>query len=249
MRLKHWETFFLLIIISVFILTGCRNNRTDITDQRIEQNSDVADAKAESENENAETGKGNTDEEKSIAFPYELDDGKLIIDTLFQYSGLNPDCSDEEDENIGAIQLINDSEQYVESSEIMVLLGDGTMLDFIVEDIPSGSTVMAFDVNNTAFEEQQEVLEISADVSYAEGNVLYEDKMTVSVEENGIYLSNQSENSIQNITVRYHCDMDEVYFGGKSYKKQVNLLGVGESTMLSAEECYFGKATVVRIQY
>lgn len=237
---------FLLTMILMFAGCGKENSETvDVSTETIRKET----AETDDLNVGQVEDEGVVKQEKAeIEFPYQLEEG-VMIDALFQYSGMNPDCGDEEGENIGAIQLINDSEQYIESSEITMLMEDGTALVFQIEDVPSGNTVMAFDVNNTAFDEQQLVSEIAAEVSYAENSSLYEEEVTVSIEETGIYLGNQTENAIPNMTVMYHCDMDGVYFGGKSYKKQVELLESGESTVVSAEECYFGEATVVRIQY
>lgn len=249
MYLKKKSILGLLLIIAVCAFAGCEKEKSDRANveqetEKVFNNSEKEDREAVLE-ESEITG---LQEKKYIEFPYQLEEG-VMIDALFQYSGMNPDCGDEEGENIGAIQLINESEQYIESSKITMLMEDGTALVFQIEDVPSGNTVMAFDVNNTAFDEQQLVSEIKAEISYAENRSLHENEVTISIEETGIYLSNQTENAIQNMTVIYHCDMDGVYFGGKSYKKQVELLGIGESTMVSAEECYFGEATVVRIQY
>ena len=51
------------------------------------------------------------------------------------------------------------------------------------------------------------------------------------------------------MTLTYHCVLDGAYFGGKSYQKNVEVLGAGESITLDALECYLGEAAVVKISY
>ena len=55
------------------------------------------------------SGKSDPAEEAGggLAFPYEFADGKLKAASLFQYSGLNPDCNNEEGEDKHGKQNIN----------------------------------------------------------------------------------------------------------------------------------------------
>ena len=65
-----------------------------------------------------------------ITFPYELADGKLKVASLFQYSGLNPDCNNEEGDDIAALEIVNQSDEFCRSAEIQVVMQDGTELLF-----------------------------------------------------------------------------------------------------------------------
>lgn len=196
-----------------------------------------------------ETKKAEEKAEKGIEFPYILDDNQLEIESVFQYSGMNPDCNEEEGENVGAIQLKNCSDKYLESAELTVTTADNQIYNFTLENIPAGSSAMAFDVTNKELAAIAAVTQIDAKTTYSEQTSIHEDAVSIATDESGITLNNISAEAIQNMTVVYHCIMDEVHFGGKSYQKQVELLGVGESTFVSADECYFGEAAVVEIKY
>ena len=163
--------------------------------------------------------------EKGLELPYQFDDGKLEMKSIFSYAGPNPDNNAEEGDNIAAIQMTNCSDTYLASAQITVTVGDGTKLTYQVEALPAGKTVTAFEVQN------QELPDKSA------------------VEDTNIGLTNISQEAIQNMTVFYHDVMDDEYFGGKSYQKTVESLAAGESTTVTAEECYIGEAAVAGISY
>ncbi|MCI7181911.1 MAG: hypothetical protein SOY12_00790 [Schaedlerella sp.] len=93
---------------------------------------------------------GNGDISQQIGFPYDLEDGKLQITTLFQSSVPNPDCDFKEGIDIASIELLNQSGQYLKSADITLTMEDGTELRFEVLDIPDGDKVWAFDINNTS---------------------------------------------------------------------------------------------------
>ena len=172
--------------------------------------------------------------EKGLELPYQFDDGKLEMKSIFSYAGPNPDNNAEEGDNIAAIQMTNCSDTYLASAKITVTVGDGTKLTYQVEALPAGKTVTAFEDAKTQY---------SNDVS------LHEDALTITVEDTNIGLTNISQKAIQNMTVFCHDVMDDEYFGGKSYRKTVESLAAGESTTVTAEECYIGEAAVAGISY
>ena len=48
--------------------------------------------------------------EKGLELPYQFDDGKLEMKSIFSYAGPNPDNNAEEGDNIAAIQMTNCSD-------------------------------------------------------------------------------------------------------------------------------------------
>mgnify|MGYP003238159368 CR=1 FL=1 len=183
--------------------------------------------------------------EKGLELPYQFDDGKLEMKSIFSYAGPNPDNNAEEGDNIAAIQMTNCSDTYLASAKITVTVGDGTKLTYQVEALPAGKTVTAFEVQN------QELPDKPADAKtqYSNDVSLHEEALTITVEDTNIGLTNISQEAIQNMTVFYHDVMDDEYFGGKSYRKTVESLAAGESTTVTAEECYIGEAAVASISY
>lgn len=184
---------------------------------------------------------------EAITFPYTLEDGELEIEALFQYSGMNPDCNDEEGENVGAIQLKNCSEQYLKNTKITMEMEDGTTLQFLIEDLPADSTVLAFEVSNTPYDDTKAVWEINSESAYQEAS-LQEEDITVTEEGSSLVVKNKTDTTIPHLTVVYRCVMDDMYFGGKSYSKEISSLEGGKTTEVDTSECYFGEAAVVNIE-
>ena len=118
-----------------------------------------------------------------------------------------------------------------------------------VEALPAGKTVTAFEVQNQELPDKPAVKKIDAKTQYSNDVSLHEDALTITVEDTNIGLTNISQEAIQNMTVFYHDVMDDEYFGGKSYRKTVESLAAGESTTVTAEECYIGEAAVAGISY
>lgn len=187
--------------------------------------------------------------EKGLELPYQFDDGKLEMKSIFSYAGPNPDNNAEEGDNIAAIQMTNCSDTYLASAKITVTVGDGTKLTYQVEALPAGKTVTAFEVQNQELPDKPAVKKIDAKTQYSNDVSLHEDALTITVEDTNIGLTNISQEAIQNMTVFYHDVMDDEYFGGKSYRKTVESLAAGESTTVTAEECYIGEAAVAGISY
>ena len=188
-----------------------------------------------------------TKEEQQITFPYELEDGKLQIDSLFQFTGTNPDCEDQDGENIAALTVVNQSEQQLKFAQITISLTNGTELNFEVTDIPSGDSDTVFEKNNNSFELSDQCDSISCSAEFEKESVLMEDKVSVSVQETTVALTNISNEDLTNLVLHCHCKVDDAYFGGLTYTYPVENILAGESVTLQAEECYLGEAAVVRI--
>ena len=185
----------------------------------------------------------------SLELPYQFDDGKLEMESVFSYAGPNPDNNGEEGDNIAAIQMKNCSDTYLASAQITVTAGDGTKLTYQVEDLPAGKTVTAFEIKNQELPDKLTIHKIDAKTEYSDDVSLHEDALTITTEDMNIGLTNISQEAIQNMTVIYHDVMDDEYFGGKSYQKTIESLAAGESTTVTAEECYIGEAAVAGIRY
>ena len=186
-------------------------------------------------------------QETAVSFPYLLEDGKLEISSLFQYSGMNPDCGDEMGENIASIAVTNQSDQHLTRAEFTVTRSDGEVLSFLAEDVPAGQTVWAFDRNNAACELEDTYEAIDCQASFEPDSPLLTDRLTVAVEETAVTLTNISGEALNDLTVHCHCLFDGVYFGGKTYAYPADSIPAGGSADIQAEDCYLGEAAVVRI--
>lgn len=181
----------------------------------------------------------------ALEFPYLLADGKLEIESIFQFDGINPDCDKQKGVRIAAMNLKNVSEDHLSSADITVFLNDGTELKFAVCDLPAEKTAMAFSLDNQELAESAVCTDIRIEAIYADSK--NEDRISVSVDGMSIVVENTADTDIHNIVVYYRDVFNEDYFGGVAYGLEIEKLSAGESTTITAEESLLGVIEVVRI--
>ncbi len=194
----------------------------------------------------AAIGIGSKMSQKAIEFPYELEGGKLVVNSLFQASIENPDCNNEIGENTASLEIVNQSDEYCDEAEISVKMQDGSQYTFKIFDVPAGKSVWTFDLGNQTLAQDGQCKKIDSTATFAEmpgvpDGIEYEANDTV------ITIRNRSEQNIDNLSMYYHCLFDEVYYGGKSYCKNIKSLPAGQAVQLQTDECYMGTAEVVKI--
>lgn len=185
--------------------------------------------------------------ETGITFPYTLEDGRLSVESVFQFTGSNPDNANADGENIAALNVTNQSEQHLVSAEIKVKSADNTELTFELTDIPAGQTVMVFEKDNQTYDLNDVCEEITDTAKFEEEPVLMADRISIDVQETTVTLTNNSEEDLSNLLLHCHCLIDNSYFGGLTYTYPVESIPAGQSTSVEAGDCYLGEATVVRV--
>lgn len=245
---KLWIVLILaiVVILGVVIAVNQSSSKQESSTEKSEENEDASKV-TEAAEDAAEEDTEETDE--GLAFPYLLEEEQIQVDSLFQYSGINPDAENAECEDVAAIQMKNNSEQYLESAEVSVELSDGTAYSFVVQDIPAGKSVIAFESGNTSYDGKTGVAFIEAKTSYSSEAGVKEDEVKVTSDDNGVQISNISGDAIGTMKVKYHCVMDDMYFGGISSETEVDGLAAGESTAVDTSESILGDADVVSITY
>lgn len=211
-----------------------------------EESKDSQSAESTDEEEPADTAE---EDDTGLEFPYKLDHNRLRIDSLFQYSGVNPDAQLENGDDIASIQLKNISDQYLESAEISVELDNGTAFSFTLQDIPAGKSVTAFDTANTSYDGNAGVAYIEAQASYNADASVNEDACAITKDDQGVHLQNISDDTLNNIQVKYHSILDDMYFGGLSYTATVDSLAVDQTTDVDTSEDMLGDVEIVSVAY
>lgn len=182
-------------------------------------------------------------EPEVLTLPSQLECG-LTVDSLFQYSGLNPDCNEEEEEDIASLQITNTTGKYVEHAQLHAVLTDGTKLQFVLQDIPADGVVYAFDTANAVCATGQEIAQLDAEIAFGEEASRMEDSVQIRETEMQIELTNISSTDLEGLTVTYHNMLDGIMFGGTAYSQEADI-PAGESTILDAWECYMGGVQTV----
>lgn len=182
-----------------------------------------------------------------ITFPYKLADGELEVDSLFQFTGTNPDCGDEDGEDIAALTVINTSNKYLLTAAIQAELSNGNKLSFEIKDLPAGESVMVFEKNNESYELSDTCASLTGTTEFAEDAECMEDKLSIDVQETTITLTNIAGEDLTNLLLHCHCLVDDAYFGGLTYSYPIEGIPAGQSVTVQADECYLGTAAVVRV--
>ena len=244
----------IVLVLTLMLCTGCGVDKS--TDEagdnsQTEQTENVSDVENElsQESQNAEN-EGNqkeaaTEEAEKYQFPVLLDDGKVELSSVFEYSGINPDCGDELAEDIGAVQMKNISGEYLKTLQIKVTMSDGTELDFLVEDVPPETEVLAFELQNKVYDKNLKIMNLQAEGEYSAE--VADEEYSYEVSGSDIAVTNLSEEAKTEVAVSYHCTIDGMIFGGQSYELPIETLEPGETFTVTDTFCLLGDVTVVSI--
>lgn len=231
---------WLMLLVMVMLCAGCGKAGT--------ANVEVGETSTESTNVKTDETTAE-DENPKADFPIVLEDGKLTIESIFQSSIPNPDKDFEDAVDIASIELVNQSQDYLKKADIAIALEDGTKLVFQVCDIPAGKTVWAFDMSNTTIAAEHPYKEVQCDAEFDETYSGWEGQFLVSSEGVMTEITNLNDQEQTDIKVRFHCVMEDIYFGGISYEYSIDKLAAQESAVLEVIECYFGDSEAVQITY
>lgn len=181
-------------------------------------------------------------------FPLELEDGKLIVRSLFQFTGMNPDFENYFGEDIAGVQMINTSDEHMTVAEVTAVLTDGTTLTFRAEDIPAGGSVMAFCLEHASVADVSRCEEIFGYAEFESGDMMLTDQIRVDISGTEITLRNVSGEDLTNLEVTCHGLLDGSLFGGTTYHYNVSTLPAGSSAVVHAVDCILGMTEVVRVE-
>lgn len=184
-------------------------------------------------------------QEDVLDFPAKLEDTKLEIESLFSFSGINPDSGNQEGDDLATIMLKNTSEAYLEQAVIRATLLDGTECTFVVTDLPAGKSTMAFATGNEALAQENSCVSLSCEASFTELEPW--DQLSVSTVGTTVTLQNNSDKDLTNIDVYCRDVFGESYFGGITYKQTISNLPANQSATVDVTDSLLGMVEVVRI--
>lgn len=170
------------------------------------------------------------EESREMNLPYTVPGTGLVVDHIDSYTGVFvEDGSDENVENIFAAHITNSSDQNVEYAKINASL-NGTPLSFEISDIPAGAGVTVLESSRTGYAE--------GTLTYTDSQTAYtgsfgqmEDQIgTVVGEDNGITVTNLTQENIPCIRIFYKFASGETeYIGGITYTAKIDGLEAGGS--------------------
>ena len=183
----------------------------------------------------------------NVELPYDLENGSLRIISLFQTDAPNPDCNDEEGSDLASVELVNLSDKYLEEARLTILLTDGSTLEFLVQDLPAGMTVWAFETGNQSLADDAKCEKIDCTAQFLDAQPLMSG-ISAEAKDANLTVTNQTGADIAVLTLRIHCLFENVYFGGKSVEYTIDNLANGAAAEIYAVECYMGTAQAVSIR-
>lgn len=184
----------------------------------------------------------------AISFPITVEEGKITVENVFQFDGINPDCSNSEGNDIAAIIVKNSSDSYLEHAEITMFSNDGQELSFIVTELPAAKTAMVFSPENVSVEADAVYSSINCEAVFNTEARTCGDKIAISVDGVHITLQNNSDTEFKNLVVYCRSTLGDQYFGGITYTYNINNLPAYGTAELDAADCILGLAEVVRIE-
>ena len=178
----------------------------------------------------------------AMSFPVLLESDRLRIDSVFSYSGINPDSGGQDVSDIVAINMTNLSDQHLKKAVLTATLVDGTVTTFTVDDLPSQKSVTVFAADNHPY---AECAALSVDAAFME--VPSPDGLSVFVNGLTVTVVNNSTDDLSQIDVYCRDVFGESYFGGTTYKHTIDELPAGQSTTIDVNDSMIGMIEVVRI--
>ena len=180
----------------------------------------------------------------AVEFPLLLEEGKLVVESVFQFEGINPDCGNREGDKTAAIIIRNTSDQYLKSATVIAELQDGSEAVFSVTHVPAGKEILAFAVDNMQLKDNLDCADVRVQAEFQEAKL--REGLGVSVDGLAITVTNETGGAMEEIEIFCHGVFGDRYFGGVTYVYKIEELSGGESTLITAVDCFLGAVDVVR---
>lgn len=222
---KEWRRrFCLLLTVLALLLAGCGS----------------AESTADQEEPKPPAG-------EALALPCVLEDGRLVVENIFQYSGMNPDHSNEEGRETAALEVCNASVLHLENARLTLTVEDGSEIDFVIRDLPAGATVMVFSQENLPMTEGSQ-RELACEADFTEEAPMAQGRIDTAVEGMNITLTNVSGEPLENVKVSCHSLLEGKCYGGVTYEYTIDEIEAGAAVTVEAADCYLDGALPVRIE-
>lgn len=188
-----------------------------------------------------------TKEPEKLAFPVELDEKQLELGSVFGSNVINPDCEDTYGEEIATIQLKNVSGKHLKSAKVQVILSNGDTFHFLAEEMPVDMDFMVFDLENQVYDDTYRVEDILVETEY--GDAVSGEEFSWEVSGSEITIENKSDKKKTDITIYYHCVIDDWGYGGTAYELHIDSLEPGEKQTVTDQNCFVGDVKISNITY
>ena len=244
-----WAAVVVLILAGMLLMRG-RGGSAAAQPSNPAAETSASDAAQLSGNEGAQGEAQQNATEPTAArseVPCVLEDGKLELKSVFPFTGINVDCGWQEGTNIGTVELTNVSDQHLVQAEVQLTMSDGTVLEFVIRELPAGETVWAFDINNASYSDAAYCTSVTCTAEFEDATQVMEGIAEVTVNGMDISITNRGSETLENLQITCHSVLDGICFGGTVFTYSATSIAPGGSANVLAAECFLDTAAVVRI--
>lgn len=185
---------------------------------------------------------------------YQKDDGyesgDISCSGLAIFSGqFVEDGRDELVENVAAIQVTNNSEEFLDLATLLYDL-DGQTATFVATGIPSGKTAWVMEKSRMKAKGDSAFTYKGSTTVFKSNVASSTDQISVAVDGNNMIVTNNSDKEMETIVVYYKVlHEDGNYFGGITYVTDFQNVKAGNSAQSMAGHYKEGKTEIVRIDW
>ena len=183
--------------------------------------------------------------QEPLLFPVALDDGKLVVSSMFSHTGIHPEKSDENVSDLAALLVENTSGKYLAEASITATLSDGTVCSFTVTDLPADKIITLFAEDDETFTADDSCVDLSSEAVFEAA--VTPDQLSVTAMGMDVMVENTSGEDLTNIDIYCRDILGESYFGGAVYKHTIENLSAGQTATVTVSESFVGMVEVVRI--
>lgn len=187
---------------------------------------------------------------QGLTLPYQIPGSSLVVSGVASYDGIYlEDGSDTEISGVTVLLLQNAGETDIEYASVSVRV-DGTELAFEASDLPAGSMAVVQEKNKTPFRAGT-YTDCTATVAEVGEFEMSEEQVKVKEqEEQGLVVTNLTEEDIPAVRVFYKFYMEEetTYVGGITYTAKITDLRAGESREITPSHYVSGYSKVMMVR-
>lgn len=177
----------------------------------------------------------------------EIHEGKLICREYALFSGqFVEDGRDELVENVAAILVKNDSDQFLDLATLTYDI-DGQMATFIVTGLPAGKSAWVMEATRMQATHDSVFTYVDCISSFKSEVLLVTTKVTITAEGNMLTATNNTDQTLEDVCVYYrNVHSDGNYFGGITYLVSFGTLEPGQSAQSMAGHYKEGVTEIIR---
>lgn len=199
---------------------------------------------AEKQGQTAQGSTAAEEKQAAVTFPLTVGNGAVEIESLFPFSGINPDAGNCRAEDVAALVVKNISDRYLSEATVNAVLDGAATLSFTVTELPPQASAIVFCTDNTSLLPTNVCTAVTAQVSLTDVSAPC---VNVSVEGTAVTVTNTSSEEVNEIDVYYRDVFDGRYFGGLTYNYKIENLSAGAGKTFTAHNSLLGAIEVVRV--